>query len=104
MNFIKGFSKTAGFVNGLRAAGKETIQDALQVKGLRDSVKQISGSYSGKMKQLLNTKEGRKDLSHAIAKSLPSAGALGAYGYVGKKMYDATKKDSQNQYDQMYYS
>ena len=103
MSFSNGFTKIAGFARGLAAAGSETIKDALKLKGMRESIKDIKSGYKGKMKDLIKTPEGRKDLSHAVAKSLPSAAAGTLYAAAAKKSYDAMKANNQTQYDQQYY-
>lgn len=104
MSFVNGFLKTAGFREGMVAAGNETIKDALKLKGLRNAVSEIQHSHPGKMKELLSTPEGRKALYKATAKSLPSAAAATAYGYIGKKIYNRYyKKDPHAEAADYYY-
>ena len=91
-------------MNGLADAGKQTVHDVLTLKGMRDASSHVAKNYSGKMKDLVKTPEGRKTLRNAVGKSLPSAVALGAYGAIGKKMYNKMKSENQNQYDQQYYT
>lgn len=107
MSFVGGFLKVAGTIEGLtrgvRAAGGETIKDALTMKGLRASVKDLHSRYKGKGKELLTTHLGRGDLAEAVGKSLPSVAAGGLYAAAAKKSLDTLKRDSQNQYDTTYY-
>lgn len=103
MSFSEGFIKTSGLLSGLSQAGKETIQDALTLKGLRDSIKDIRGGYKGRMADLIKTQPGRDHLGTAIGKSLPSAAALTGYGLAAKKIKDKVDQASRNSYDQQYY-
>jgi hypothetical protein len=104
MSFANGFLKTAGFGDGVRAAGSQTVKDVLKLKGLRDSITEISKSHSGKMKQLLTTPAGRDALYEAAAKSAPSLAAATVYGVTGKKVYDKYyKKDPQAEMPDYYY-
>jgi len=102
MSFAFGFYKIAGITEGLAAAGKETIKDALKLKGARDAYKSLRGKYTGKMTDLVKTKAGAHDLGEAVAKSLPSAGAAALYAGAAKKVYNTAKKDNTTQYDQYY--
>lgn len=101
MSFTSGFVKIAGLMDGLKAAGNETIKDALSLKGARDAFKGIREKYKGKMKDLVKTKAGASDLASAAAKSLPSAAAATLYAGAAKKLYKAIKKD--DQYQDQYY-
>ena len=103
MSFSTGFTKIAGLERGLAAAGKETIKDALKMKGMREAVHDIKGSYKWKVKDLFKTPEGRKDLGYAVGKSLPSAAAGTLYAGAGLKAYKAMKSKNQTAYDQQYY-
>ena len=92
------------FSSGFRDAAKETIGDALKLKGLRDSAGEIKKMYHGRYKDLLNTPMGRGHLSKAIVKSAPSAAALTAYGIAGKKIIDKMNEPSaQDLYQQYQY-
>lgn len=102
MSFIQGFQKIAGIAEGLAAAGKETVKDALKLKGAREAYSGIKSQYKGKMKDLIKTPKGRSHLGEAVAKSLPSAAAGAAYLGAGKKIYNAAKKDNSTSYDQYY--
>lgn len=113
MSFVDGFLKMAapkipkklgpGFFSqakdvgsaafkGVKASGGQTVGSALKLEGLShisDAAKK-GGGY-GKM---LSTQGGRKNLAEAVGKAAPSIGALGAYGYGAKKVYDKATEPS----------
>ena len=106
MSFLNGFSKVAGAMDeaativkslgkGLKASGGSTVGDALKLKGLghiSDAAK-----ASGGWKNAVTTSAGRAAMGEAVGKAAPSIGALGAYGYAGKKAYNKLTGSSQPQ-------
>ena len=102
MSFKLGFEKIAGIGEGLKAAGKETIHEALTLKGMRNAVSDIKNKYKGKMQDLVKTPQGRQHLGEAVAKSLPSAVVGAGYAKGAKMIYNKAKSDNSTQYDQYY--
>jgi hypothetical protein len=105
MSFTNGFAKTAGveevgqvagrLAKGLKSSGASTVGDALKLKGLSHISKAVESS--GGIGKSLTTKAGRGALAEGVGKAAPSIGALGAYGYAGKKVYDKASNGSGNQ-------
>lgn len=114
MSFTEGFLKTAaknkdksgifshvgelgshGF-KGLKESGKASLKDVLALKELKhlgDAAKSSGGAD-----KLFTSRGGRKNLARALGKAAPSIGALGAYGYLGKKIYDKINEPNANAY------
>lgn len=102
MSFTLGFTKISGVMDGLKAAGGQTVKDVLALKGAREAVSDVAKKYKGNLKDLVKTKAGRADLGEAVVKSLPSAAAGAAYAGIAHKAYKSMKKDNSTPYDQYY--
>lgn len=102
MSFVGGFEKVAGLMAGLHAAGKETVHEALTLKGMRDTASYLGKRYKGKLKDLVTTSAGRSELAEGVAKALPSAVAAGAYLKGAKSIYNKAKENNSTTYDQQY--
>lgn len=109
VGFRKNFEKNAepvklkqlghALVRGLKSSGDDTVKSTLKMQGLKhlsDAVKKNEG-----IGKTLKTQEGRTRFAEAFGKAVPSIAAAGAYGVVGKKVYDKVAPKKQEEY---YYS
>lgn len=100
MSFIFGFTKVAGFVDGLSESLNAPLKDTLKLKGLREAAASLK-DYKKPLKNLVTTSEGLQHLGHNLGKSAPSIIAALAY----KKAIDKLlRPKNSNQSEAIYVS